>query len=99
MSSETPATHGVDLLQQAVRETIALHERALTNSAPVMDAAGLIVTTLKAGGKHVSLTPPAAGPIQVIVGLRDPSSAEATNACATGGGTFHATKKGVLKFP
>ena len=51
MSGDTPATGGVDLLRQAFRETIALHERALTNSAPVMDAARLIVTTLRAGGK------------------------------------------------
>jgi len=53
----------------------------------------------KAGGKQVTLTPPAAGPVTVVLALRNPDTAEATNVCATGGGTFHATKKGVLKFP
>jgi hypothetical protein len=54
---------------------------------------------LKAGGKQVTLVPPPAGPIGVVLGLRDPNTAEAANVCARGGGTFHATKKGVLKFP
>ena len=54
---------------------------------------------LKAGGKQVMLTPPAPGPIAVVLGLRNPDLDQGTSTCAKGTATFHATKKGVLKFP
>jgi len=51
VSRDTPVTEGVDLLRQAVRDTIALHERALVNSGPVLDAARAIVSSMQRGGK------------------------------------------------
>ena len=51
MNRDAPVTDGVNLLEQAVRETIALHERALANGGPVLDAARAIVSSLQRGGK------------------------------------------------
>jgi D-sedoheptulose 7-phosphate isomerase len=51
MSRDVRVTDGVNLLEQAVRDTIALHERALANSDPVLEAARAIVSSLQRGGK------------------------------------------------
>jgi hypothetical protein len=49
-------------------------------------------------GRSVTLTLPAAGTLQVTVGLRDPAS-PGTSRCATVAVPFTAGKKGALKFP
>jgi D-sedoheptulose 7-phosphate isomerase len=51
VSGGAPVTDGVELLRQAVRDTIALHEQALVNAMPVLDAARAIASSLQRGGK------------------------------------------------
>lgn len=54
---------------------------------------------LNVAGAQVTLTPPPAGHVDVVLGLRDPRAGDAGNLCANGGGTFRAGRKGLLKFP
>lgn len=54
---------------------------------------------VKAVGSHAVLASPAAGHLDVVIGLRDPGAAEATNRCAKGGAVFRAKRKGMLRFP
>jgi hypothetical protein len=65
----------------------------------VMTANDVDSATIAIGAKKAAFDPPPPGPLRVTIGFRDPTTAEATDRCASIEREFRAGKRRTIQFP